>query len=106
MGDQRMIYKLKRTGFLLTAGTALAFPACAWAQQPTTQTPGKTPTKPTAKQAAEKQPVATASKAVTSWRGQVMAHLNGQKRAFNAGAEGTATVTFAIDRSGKVLSAR
>lgn len=42
-----------------------------------------------------------------SWRGALMAHLNRHKR-FPSGAAGTgvAIVSFTIDRSGRVLSAR
>ena len=45
------------------------------------------------------------SKSLATWRGKVIAHLNTAKRDFGA-ADGTATVAFKIDRSGKVTSAR
>ena len=41
---------------------------------------------------------------VASWRGAVVAHLNGFKPSAN-GAEGTARVSFAVDRGGRVVSA-
>ena len=44
-------------------------------------------------------------KSLAAWRGKVIAHLNSRKREFNA-ADGTSTVAFSIDRSGKVTSAR
>ncbi|MGX9393924.1 energy transducer TonB family protein (plasmid) [Nitrobacteraceae bacterium UC4446_H13] len=49
----------------------------------------------------------SSSMSPASWRGALMAHLNRHKR-FPPGAagSGTATVSFTIDRSGRVLSAR
>jgi protein TonB len=43
---------------------------------------------------------------MATWRGQVMAHLNRRKRHPGGAAGGTASVSFTIDRSGRVLSAR
>lgn len=89
------------------AGLAIASPAGA--QQPT-QVPSKAPAEKVPNKALakapDKQPAATSSKAIAAWRGQVMTHLKGQKRNFNAGADGTSTIGFSIDRSSKVLSAR
>lgn len=92
---------MRSRGLLVAACALLATAPFASAQQPT-QVPGKTP----AAKAPEKQPAAPASKAVVTWRGQVMAHLSGHKRTFSAGADGTSTIAFTIDRAGKVLSAR
>jgi protein TonB len=44
-------------------------------------------------------------KSLASWRGQIIAHLNGAKREV-AAADGIATVAFRIDRRGKVMSAQ
>jgi protein TonB len=46
------------------------------------------------------------SMSMATWRGQVMAHLNRRKRHPGGAAGGTASVSFTIDRSGRVLSAR
>lgn len=77
---------------LLLATFALVLAPPAWAQQPpATKAPGIPP---------------PATKAGSVWRGQVAAHLNGQKRPFSTGADGTSMIGFTIDRTGKVLSAR
>ncbi len=46
------------------------------------------------------------SVSMATWRGQVVAHLNRRKRHPGGAAGGTASVSFTIDRSGRVLSAR
>lgn len=88
---------------LLLATSALVLAPPAWAQQPpATKAPGIP-----AQAASPKAPPSTkATKAGSVWRGQVAAHLNGQKRPFSNGADGTSMIGFTIDRSGKVLSAR
>jgi protein TonB len=95
-----------RSPALLVVMVVLATSAPAPAQQaavPAFKTPAASPVaKPVAKQAA----ALPASKAATAWRGQVMAHLNRQRRAFSSGPGGTATVTISIDRTGKVVAAR
>lgn len=48
----------------------------------------------------------SSSMSMATWRGMVMAHLHRNKRYSGAGAHGTATVAFTIDRSGRVVSAR
>ena len=44
-------------------------------------------------------------KVLTAWRAAIAAHLNQHKRYPGSGA-GISTITFSVDRSGKVLSAR
>lgn len=83
-----MMIRSRCRGLLVAAWALFAMLPFAAAQQPT-QVPGKTP----AAKAPEKQP-APSSKAVVTWRGQVMAYLNGQKRAFSLGADGTSTIAF------------
>lgn len=93
---------------LVAACTLLVTAPIARAQQPS-QPPDKVPivkAPDTAAKIPSKQPTVAESKSVAVWRGQVMAHLNGQKRNFTGGAAGTSTVAFSIDRTGKVLSAR
>ncbi len=58
---------------------------------------------PPAAAAAKKAP--PSPKVLAAWRGKVITHLNSRKREFG-GADGTATVAFKIDRSGKVMSAQ
>ena len=59
-----------------------------------------------AKAVPEKKPaVAISPTAMPSWRAAIVAHLNQHKRYPGSGA-GISTITFSIDRSGKVLSAR
>ena len=48
---------------------------------------------------------ASSGAAVASWRGQVVAHLNGFKPASPSGTGGTVRVAFSVDRNGRVLSA-
>lgn len=47
-----------------------------------------------------------ASMSIATWRGSLMAHINRHKRYPGGGVRGAASVTFTIDRSGRVLSAR
>jgi protein TonB len=59
-----------------------------------------------AKAAPEKTTAAVVPPKVrSSWRAAIAAHLNQHKRYPGSGA-GISTITFSIDRSGKVLSAR
>jgi periplasmic protein TonB len=59
-----------------------------------------------AKAAPEKTTAAVVPpKVLTSWRAAIAAHLNQHKRHPGSGA-GISTITFSIDRSGKVPSAR
>ncbi len=59
-----------------------------------------------AKAAPEKKTAAVVPpKVMSSWRAAIAAHLNQHKRYPGSGA-GISTITFSIDRSGKVLSAR
>lgn len=59
-----------------------------------------------AKAAPEKTTAAVVPpKVLSSWRAAIAAHLNQHKRYPGSGA-GISTITFSIDRSGKVLSAR
>lgn len=48
----------------------------------------------------------SSSTAPATWRSMIMALLNRHKRFPSGGGQGTATVAFTIDRSGRVLSAR
>jgi protein TonB len=57
----------------------------------------------TAPQTAPKK--APSPKVLATWRGQVINHLNSRKTGTSAG-DGTTTVAFKIDRSGKVLSSQ
>jgi protein TonB len=94
---------------LLLAVVCSMIPTAVEAQQPA-QTPqvSQAPQTPPGKASlpASKSPKAPPSKTVTAWRSKVIAHLNARKRAFSAGAAGTSTIGFTIDRSGKILSAR
>ena len=74
-------------------------PAAAQVEKPVAAMPLAAP-----KADAAKKPTPT-PKSLAAWRGKVIAHLNSRKRGFNA-ANGTSTVAFSIDRSGKVMSAR
>jgi len=67
--------------------------------EPQTTTPA--PQTPAA-QAGKKQPQ---PKSLVAWRSKVIAHLNSRKSGA-AAADGTTTVAFKIDRSGKVVSAQ
>jgi protein TonB len=58
---------------------------------------------PPAATAAKKAPPST--KSLTTWRGKVISHLNSRKSGA-VGGDGTTTVAFKIDRSGKVMSAQ
>lgn len=49
---------------------------------------------------------AAPSAAAANWRGSLLVHLNRYKRFPDGGRPGTVQVAFAIDRSGRVLSAR
>jgi periplasmic protein TonB len=45
-------------------------------------------------------------KALSAWRGKVLAHLASHKKDVRAGKSGTSMVTFQINRAGRVLSAQ
>jgi protein TonB len=72
--------------------------------QPAPAAPKATASK-TEGQAAKTPQAGLPPKSLATWRGQVIAHLNSRKREFG-NADGTSTVAFSIDRSGKVVSAR
>lgn len=46
------------------------------------------------------------SRAIATWQGSIISRLNRHKRHPGGGAQGTAAVSFTIDRSGRVVSAR
>src|SRR5262245_35015262 len=80
---------------------AMAVPVMAQEPAPAAQAPAAA--MPAAAKP-EKKP-APSPKSLAAWRGKVISHLNGNKSA-SAVADGTATVAFRIDRSGKVLSSQ
>jgi periplasmic protein TonB len=94
---------------LVGVGALLAMGLPLHAQQavqapPTAATVAATPSAATA--APEKKAAAVVPpKVLTSWRAAIAAHLNQHKRYPGSGA-GISTITFSVDRSGKVLSAR
>ena len=59
-----------------------------------------------AKTNAAPSPGTSSARALSSWHGRVMAHLNRRKRYPSGGGRGRTLVHFVIDRSGRVLSSR
>ena len=98
-----------RTARLLVGVGALAMSLPLHAQQAVQAPTAATATEAAqgvAKAAPEKTTAAVVPPKVrSSWRAAIAAHLNQHKRYPGSGA-GISTITFSIDRSGKVLSAR
>jgi periplasmic protein TonB len=93
--------RLSTTTFaILTAAGALTISAAPLRAQGTT--PSQTAAV-TAPQTAPKKP--PSPKVLATWRGQVINHLNSRKSGAVSG-DGTTTVAFKIDRSGKVMSSQ
>jgi periplasmic protein TonB len=84
----------------LVAAGALVISAAPLCAQGTTASQTAAVTAP---QAAPKK--APSPKVLAAWRGQVISHLNSRKSGSVSG-DGTTTVAFKIDRSGKVLSSQ
>jgi protein TonB len=100
--------KSARTSAIIVATSVLALSATSlYAQGASSATTPETAAvpapQPPAAAAAKKAP--PSPKVLAAWRGKVLTHLNSRKREFG-GADGTATVAFKIDRSGKVMSAQ
>jgi periplasmic protein TonB len=84
---------------LVAANTLAISVAPVWAQG---TTPSQTAAMTVPQTAPKKAP---SPKVLATWRGQVINHLNSRKSGAVSG-DGTTTVAFKIDRSGKVLSSQ
>ena len=96
----------RRTSAIIIATSVLALsapPLCAQGASAAPETAAVPTPKPPPAPAAKKSSPST--KSLTAWRGKVISHLNSRKNAAVAG-DGTTTVAFKIDRSGKVMSAQ
>lgn len=93
--------KAASVAVLAVATLIAALPATAQESPPAAN--AQTAAVPAPKSAAKKP--AQTPKSLTAWRGKVITHLNSSKSA-SAAADGTTTVAFKIDRSGKVLSSQ